>query len=172
MAYVTIRMKNVDGYSRSDLSKDRLVLGRSSKTDLPIKHTSISREHCAFVRDGETWLVEDLGSSNGTWVNKVKVIGKIPLKERDIVKAGQARLTFHAGRLSDEGEADVAVEIAGDDDAHDSKAPNRTRKENDPPEAIPCAHCASWFSFAHRLAGDTMSCPRCGHANIIPSMSL
>jgi len=44
MAFVTIRIKGVEGYSRTSLDKDRLVVGRSSSSDLPIKHTSISRE--------------------------------------------------------------------------------------------------------------------------------
>ena len=169
MAFVTIRMKNVDGHSRTELVKDRMVLGRSSRTDLPIKHTSISREHVAFVREGEIWFVEDLGSSNGTWVNKDKIAGRRALQERDIVKAGQARLTFHAGSLAAGGD-DAAVDIPGDDDASEPKGPARVAGVDDPPEAAPCTHCGAWYSFAHRLAGDVMDCPRCSKRNTVPSM--
>lgn len=168
MAFVTIRMKGEEGHSRSDLGKDRIVVGRSSKSDVPIRHTSLSREHCAFVREGGVWLVEDLGSQNGTWVNKTRVEGRIALKERDIVKAGQVRLTFHEG---DRGLPEAAVDLALDDD-DDAAAPSATRGADDPPEAAACVQCGAWYSFAHRMAGERMPCPRCGHANTIPDMSL
>ncbi len=168
MPFVTVRIKGAEGYTRTALGKDRMVVGRASANDLPVKHTSISREHFAFVRevvgDQESWFVEDLGSSNGTWVNKVKVQGRHAVTEKDIVKAGQARLTFHTGELS---EPEAAVELAGgDDDGPPSEI--RQRREGDPPEAIPCPQCDAWFSIAHRLAGDSMPCPRCGHAVTVP----
>jgi hypothetical protein len=171
MAYLTIRIKNTDGHTFQDLDKDRLVLGRSSRTEIPIKHTSISREHCVFVREEDgTWYVEDLGSSNGTWVNRDKVQGRKALVERDIVKAGQTRITFHAGERQAvaAGEEDALDVDLGDDDA--PRGPNRIAGENDPPEAIPCGHCGAWFSIAHRLAGDEMACPKCEKSNTVPNM--
>lgn len=171
MAYVTIRIKGADGHSFTELNKDRMVLGRSSRTDLPIKHTSISREHCAFVQENGVWYIEDLGSSNGTWVGKDKLAGRRELKERDIVKAGHARLTFHAGARGAADEA--AVDLALDDDPADApRGPVRTPGADDPPEAVPCQHCGGWFSIAHRLAGDEMDCPRCGKRNTVPAMSV
>jgi len=172
MAYVTIRIKGVEGYTRTALSKDRMVLGRASTNDLPVKHTSISREHCAFQREGETWYIEDLGSANGTWVGKVKVNGRSALAEKNVVKAGRARLTFHAGALND---AEAAVEVGGgdggDDDDGMPAGPARSRAANEPPEAIACEACAAWFSIAHRLAGDSMPCPRCGAMAKIPVLA-
>jgi pSer/pThr/pTyr-binding forkhead associated (FHA) protein len=176
MAFLTVRIKGTEGYTRSALGKDRMVLGRASATDLPIKHTSISREHCAFVREGsgadEKWLVEDLGSSNGTWVGKVKVNGRQALAEKDIVKVGHARLTFHAGEMSQA----EAIEVAIDDDAGPASADgvpteSRARGQGDPPEAIACATCGGWFSIAHRLSGESMPCPRCGQAAKIPVLT-
>lgn len=169
MAYVTIRLKGVEGHTKQDLEGERLVLGRSSAAEISIKHTSISREHAAFVRDGDGWAVEDLGSSNGTWVNADRIAGRTPLKERDIVKAGQARLTFHLGARVDDGggAGDGAIDIQLDDEP---KAPVRAAGAEDPPEAAPCSACGAWFSIAHRLAGDVMECPRCGIANTVPSM--
>ncbi len=171
MAYLTLRIKDTEGHSFTDLGKDRMVAGRSSRTEIPIKHTSISREHCVFIKDAEVWYVEDLGSSNGTWLNKDKLTARVVLKERDIVKIGRARLTFHAGARH-EGGGDVAVDLSMDEDPHDMpQAPVRVAGQDDPPEAMPCQHCAAWFSFAHRLAGDTMECPRCAKSNTIPSMA-
>lgn len=178
MAFLTVRIKGTEGYTRSVLGKDRMVLGRASATDLPIKHTSISREHCAFVREqgppgsgeAERWLVEDLGSSNGTWVGKVKVSGRHPLHEKDVVKVGHARLTFHAGEPGSTEKHDGAAQAA-DDEGDAEPGETRARGAGDPPEAIACGSCGGWFSIAHRLAGETMPCPRCGHAAKIPVLT-
>ncbi|MBA2481763.1 MAG: FHA domain-containing protein [Planctomycetes bacterium] len=169
MAFLTIRIKGAEGYTRTALGKERMIVGRASATDIPIKHTSISREHCALVRDGDTWFVEDLGSSNSTWVGKVKVFGRERLNEKDIVKVGHARLTFHVGDLS---EPEAAVEFSSDR-GEDDDAPGETRQRaaNDPPEAIACTACGGWFSIAHRLSGDTMPCPRCGQNAKIPILT-
>ena len=171
MAFVTIRIKGVEGYSRTSLDKDRLVVGRSSSCDLPIKHTSISREHFVLIREttggAARWFVEDLGSANGTRINEGLVSGKMPLAEKDIVKAGRARLTFHDGRMED---AAAAVELSGDDDGGGPAGPVRKVGADDPPEAIPCAECQAWFSIAHRLSGESMACPHCGKAQIIPEL--
>ena len=57
MAYLTIRIKNQDGYSQQDLTDERTVVGRSEDCGVCIKHESVSRQHCAFVRVGdECWL--------------------------------------------------------------------------------------------------------------------
>lgn len=168
MAFVTVRIKGTEGYTRSALDKERMVVGRSSATDLPIRNTTISREHCAIVREGERWFVLDLGSANGTRVgeDKLEANGRRELKERDIIKAGKARLTFHLGSID---EAEAAIDIpAGDDDG--PAAPQRVRGADDPPEACPCAACGGWFSIAHRTAGDSMDCPRCGKANLVPEL--
>ncbi|MCK6491298.1 MAG: FHA domain-containing protein [Planctomycetes bacterium] len=169
MAFVTIRIKGTEGYTRSALDKERMVVGRSSATDLPIRNTTISREHCAFVREGEAWYVLDLGSANGTRVGaeRMEANSRRALKERDIVKAGKARLTFHTGSI-EEAEAAIDVPAGGDDDG--PAAPQRVRGVDDPPEACPCNACSAWFSIAHRTAGDTMDCPRCGKPNTVPEL--
>ena len=178
MAFVTIRIKGVEGYARTSLDKDRLVVGRASTAGIPIKHTSISREHFALVREGsptdatgtnEKWLLEDLGSANGTRINDALVTGRVPLKEKDIVKAGRARLTFHAGSLAD---AEAVIELNSDDDGAGvaPSGPQRKVGSDDPPEAITCGDCNGWFSIAHRMSGESMSCPHCGKAQIVPEL--
>src|SRR3954465_15108063 len=104
MAFVTIRIKNTEGFTPADLRQGRATTGRSPAAGMPSKNNTLSRGHCAVVREGERWFIEDLGSQNGTWVNRTKVLGRTPLNERDIVKAGQSRLTFHAGRPPSEHE--------------------------------------------------------------------
>jgi FHA domain len=166
MAFVTIRIKGAEGYTRSALGKDRMVLGRTSEADISIKHASISREHAAFTKSGEDWFVEDLGSSNGSYLGKNKLTDKTKLAEKDIVKCGKARLTFHLGEM---GAADAAVDIAGDDDEldlDDDDAPAAAKVEG-VPDAMVCKDCGTWMSVAHHSKGENMNCPRCGHANAV-----
>jgi predicted RNA-binding Zn-ribbon protein involved in translation (DUF1610 family) len=171
MAFVTIRIKGAEGYTRSDLDKDRLVVGRASASGLPIKHTSISREHFALVRgeiDGaERWFVEDLGSANGTRINDQLVTGRVALLEKDIIKAGRARLTYHDGTVA---EAAAAIEVSAGDDDGGPSGPVRKVGAEDPPEATACGDCAGWFSIAHRLSGESMPCPHCGKTQIVPEL--
>lgn len=166
MAFVTIRIKGAEGYTRSALGKDRMVVGRASDTDLPIKHTSISREHAAFVRDGDDWYIEDLGSSNGSFLNQAKLTERVKLGEKDIVKCGKARLTFHLGEM---GAADAAVDISADDDELDLDDGDAgpVAKVDGVPDAMVCKDCGTWMSVAHRTKGESMNCPRCGHANAV-----
>ena len=126
-----------------------------------IPSTAVSREHCAFVREGEQWLVEDLGSSNGTRIGERKVDGRAPLAEKDMVKAGVARCTFHLGPIPNADEASEPTEEA---------APTRTRGADDPQDAIPCSDCGKWMSIAHRLPGERMPCPFCDKRQTVPTL--
>lgn len=65
-------LRREDG-SVVEVDRDRFVVGRGAHCDLVIDSPKISREHAAFVRDGEGWAIEDLGSSNGTWYRGERV---------------------------------------------------------------------------------------------------
>jgi hypothetical protein len=53
--------------------KDRFVIGRGKHCDLVIDSAKISREHATIVREGDGYVIEDLGSSNGTWFQRTRV---------------------------------------------------------------------------------------------------
>lgn len=53
--------------------KGRFVIGRGRHCDLVVDSAKVSREHAAIVRDGAGWLIEDLGSSNGTWFQRERI---------------------------------------------------------------------------------------------------
>jgi hypothetical protein len=62
-----------DGGELGRVGKDRFVIGRGKHCDLVIDSSKVSREHAAIVREGDTWFIEDLGSSNGTWHQRARV---------------------------------------------------------------------------------------------------
>jgi nucleoid-associated protein YgaU len=55
------------------VAKDRFVVGRGRHCDLVVDSPKVSREHAAIGRDGDAWFVEDLGSSNGTWLRRERI---------------------------------------------------------------------------------------------------
>jgi pSer/pThr/pTyr-binding forkhead associated (FHA) protein len=63
-------------------------LGRSDEVDCPINHRSVSREHAEIKADGDSFLIEDLGSANGVTVNGRAVKTK-ELSSGDIIELGQ-----------------------------------------------------------------------------------
>ena len=63
-----------DGERRSfSVTRDMTVIGRREDCDLRIPLGEISRKHCRLVRDGDSLRLEDLGSSNGTYLNGQRV---------------------------------------------------------------------------------------------------
>lgn len=56
-----------------ELRGERLVVGRLESCDVVIAGQGVSREHAEIVRAGGAWTVRDLGSSNGTFVNEVRI---------------------------------------------------------------------------------------------------
>src|SRR5687768_9243191 len=63
-----------DGERRSfSIARDMTVIGRREDCDLRIPLGEVSRKHCRLVRDGDTLKIEDLGSSNGTFLNARRV---------------------------------------------------------------------------------------------------
>lgn len=77
------------------LNAPEIVIGRDPKVDLQITSPAVSRRHARLIRQGEMYFIEDLGSSNGTFVNGKGIPGKVPLNPGDRIRLGQVIvLTF------------------------------------------------------------------------------
>jgi diguanylate cyclase (GGDEF)-like protein len=77
------------------LEAERTILGRSSDAGVRIADVSLSRNHCAFLRGGAEggYVLRDLGSTNGTWVNGRR-IEECALANDDTIQAGNVVLKF------------------------------------------------------------------------------
>lgn len=75
------------------IDKSRIVVGREPKCDIHIDNLGISREHCAFSQRGDAYLVQDLNSSNGTYVNGRKITEHF-LNHDDEIVIGKYMLKF------------------------------------------------------------------------------
>jgi DNA-binding winged helix-turn-helix (wHTH) protein len=70
------------------------VLGREPAADVWIDSTRVSRRHARIVISATGASIEDLGSKNGTFVNRTRVVGVRPLRDRDEIDLGPERLVF------------------------------------------------------------------------------
>jgi two-component system cell cycle response regulator len=79
-----------------DLGEDDLMIGRSSKCDVEVDQDSVSRNHARVRHDGSRVVVEDLGSTNGTFVNDEQIDGEHRLRNGDFIKIGRTVFKFIA----------------------------------------------------------------------------
>jgi hypothetical protein len=77
------------------LSADQLTIGRAPANDLPLaSEDTVSGRHAIIERQEGGWMIRDLGSSNGTFVNGQRLTGSALLRPGDEVGLGKVRLSF------------------------------------------------------------------------------
>jgi FHA domain/Domain of unknown function (DUF1707) len=72
------------------------TIGRDQHCDLYIADMSVSRLHARLTRDGEGWLLTDLGSTNGTRLNGWRVREPLPVRPGDQIRFGSASFIVQA----------------------------------------------------------------------------
>lgn len=82
--------------SRFPLDKDLISAGRHPQSDIFLDDVTVSRRHAEFRRTGEGFSVSDVGSLNGTYVNR-EPIETASLANGDEVQIGKFRLVFLTG---------------------------------------------------------------------------
>jgi pSer/pThr/pTyr-binding forkhead associated (FHA) protein len=81
-----------EGGRRTVPLKESLTVGRAATCDIAIRDTYVSNVHARiYQRDGSWWL-EDLGSTNGTYMNRTRVQQPTAIGPGDEVKMGKATL--------------------------------------------------------------------------------
>ena len=81
--------------SRFLLDHDQTTVGRHVDSDIFLDDISVSRRHVQFRRTGDGVVVEDLGSLNGTYVNR-ELVDEVLLQPEDEVQIGKFRLVYYA----------------------------------------------------------------------------
>jgi ABC-type multidrug transport system ATPase subunit len=93
------------------LEKSDINIGRSSENDLVINNVKVSRKHAKLEKVGEEWFIEDLKSSNGTFVNGKK-IERVKVSEKDVITIGGIPLNVQrlfAGEKEISGDIQIAT---------------------------------------------------------------
>jgi two-component system cell cycle response regulator len=78
---------------RIPLDGRELVFGRSSSADVQLDIDNVSRSHASIVKTPGGWLLRDLDSTNGTFVNELPMQQRI-LRDGDLIRIGRAMLKF------------------------------------------------------------------------------
>jgi pSer/pThr/pTyr-binding forkhead associated (FHA) protein len=82
-----------EGQPPLEVTTDRFVIGRGPQCDLIIDSPRVSREHAVLLREGIRYLLEDLGSSNGTFVGDVRITRQ-ELQSGDVVQLGNEAMVI------------------------------------------------------------------------------
>jgi DNA-binding winged helix-turn-helix (wHTH) protein len=99
MNQALLLIQKPDGSLREEpLATQRVVLGRGPECDIVLAGRLVSRQHAAISRLGPAYMIEDLGSRNGTTVNDEPLSGQRILRDGDRIDLGGiGRLTFVDG---------------------------------------------------------------------------
>jgi pSer/pThr/pTyr-binding forkhead associated (FHA) protein len=68
-------------------------IGRLPGLWITLQDAKVSREHCRLFRQSTGWVVEDLGSRNGTYVNTQRIKKRL-LQPRDVLRVGQTEFDY------------------------------------------------------------------------------
>ena len=83
------------------LDHDRLTIGRDPNNDIVINDPQVSRQHARIRRQGGLTLIEDMGSTNGTFVNGMRLANPHTLATGDSISLGDAvRLTYYEAAIA------------------------------------------------------------------------
>lgn len=75
---------------------DRLLIGRTADSNLVLDDQFMSTRHAQIVRTASGFVVEDLGSTNGTYLNNVRLTAPAPLTGADTLRIGRTTMSLDA----------------------------------------------------------------------------
>jgi len=75
------------------LTKEKMTIGRRPDSDIFLDDVTVSRDHALVVQRGDGWALDDLGSLNGTYVNR-ELAESRRLEDGDEVQIGKFKLSF------------------------------------------------------------------------------
>lgn len=80
--------------------KECVTIGRDEDNDICLNHVSISHKHAVILKEKDTYVLKDLNSTNGVYVNGKKIRDKMTLKDKDFLLISHTRMIFSNGQLS------------------------------------------------------------------------
>lgn len=151
-----------------ELTRPEIVIGRDPDADICISSPVVSRRHARLIRLGEQYLLEDLGSSNGTFVNGHRITEITSLKPGDSIRLGQvvilnydapeyAKETVVHGSIPSQNKSDVAETVLGEE--------VRSPAQKFPPQLV--VTIAGEKAQAHRLDRERFTIGRAEDNDIV-----
>ena len=91
--YVLVRSGPIEGHKYAVKSDSPILIGRSEEANIRIAYDQYcSRRHAKVYWDNGKCYVQDLESTNGTYVNGAKITGTLELNNNDIISLGDTEL--------------------------------------------------------------------------------
>lgn len=85
------------------LEGEQLTIGRDSTNGVAINDAEVSRKHSRLMFQGGKYVIDDLGSTNGTFVNGQRLAGPVVLKAGDVVSLGEQIVLMYDAISADAG---------------------------------------------------------------------
>jgi hypothetical protein len=95
-ARTAARFRLVWAGGRAALREGEHIIGRNPDVELFVDAASVSRRHARITVEGDEATIEDLGSTNGTFVGGRRIESAVPLADGDVIRIGSVELTFYA----------------------------------------------------------------------------
>src|SRR5262249_15824206 len=87
MAYL-VTLKGPNTGRQYSLEQDAMVLGRQTDSTISLESQPVTRHHAPIGRVDSSFFIEDMGSSNGTYINGARIRERTPLSENDTLQIG------------------------------------------------------------------------------------
>jgi pSer/pThr/pTyr-binding forkhead associated (FHA) protein len=123
------------------LGKSEIAIGRDPSNAIVVNDAEVSRKHARLFFQDETYVLEDLGSTNGTFVNGQRLMSPQELQPGDMILLGEnVSITFEL--LQTEADSTIAVrprqlESGPAPAAPEYRAPQQERPASPPPQSPP-----------------------------------
>ncbi len=91
------------------LEKNEIFIGRDLSNDIVINDPEVSRRHARLFIQGNNYVIEDLGSTNGTYVNGQRLMGPYVLRPGEVIVFGEHITGLYEGAEPDLGSTVAAV---------------------------------------------------------------
>ena len=93
------------------IDKPEFTIGKRSTNDLVLGHAKVSREHCVIAVQDGSFVLRDLRSRNGTFLNGVRLVGEAPLQDGSVIQVADVSATFHLADASVPGGSQAPVRV-------------------------------------------------------------
>lgn len=95
-----------------EFTQDLIVIGRGTHGDIVLSDPAVSRHHCQIRREAEGYVIQDMGSVNGTFVNNEPITAPRRLREGDLITVGETILAVQESGVTPTAELSPRVAAA------------------------------------------------------------
>ena len=108
MAYLMGMSGSVKG-QKFEIRKDRMTIGRNQINDVVRTDEAVSSQHCYVAKRGEHYVLHDLNSTNGTFLNFERITNEVELKSKHVIQIGSCEFMFNGDSTEGAGASSALV---------------------------------------------------------------